>query len=58
MTTLVRMCPDIFDKDGQIKYKYILDIDLDYFHTMKSIDPESMDIFSRLVKRGCGSYNS
>lgn len=50
MATLVRMCPDIFDKDGRIKYKYILDIDLDYFHTMKSINPKSMDIFSRLVK--------
>lgn len=50
MDTLVRMCPDIFDKDGQIKYKYILDIDLDYFHTMKSINPKSVEIFSRLVK--------
>ncbi len=50
MATLVRMCPDIFDKKEQIKYKYILDIDLDYFHTVKSIKPKSMDIFSRLVK--------
>lgn len=50
MDTLVRMCPNIFDKDERIKYKYILDIDLDYFHTMKSINPKSMEVFSRLVK--------
>lgn len=51
INTLKRMCPNIFDKNGLIKYKYILDIDLDYFHTMKSINPKSMDIFSTLVKR-------
>lgn len=50
MVTLSRMCPNIFDKKGLIKYKYILDIDLDYFHTMKSINPKSNDIFSSLVK--------
>lgn len=50
IATLNRMCPNIMDKNGQVKCKYILDIDLDYFHTMKSINPKSIEIFSKLVK--------
>jgi len=29
---------------------YILDIDLDYFHTEKSVEPNKMETFSRLVR--------
>lgn len=47
---LSRMCPDIVSAEGKIKCDYILDIDLDYFHTMKSIDPSTKKIFSQLVK--------
>jgi len=50
MMILSRMCPDIVSAGGKIKCDYILDIDLDYFHTMKSINPLSKRIFSQLVK--------
>lgn len=50
MIILSRMCPDIVSAEGKIKCDYILDIDLDYFHTMKSIDPSTKKIFSQLVK--------
>lgn len=50
MIILSRMCPDIVSAEGEIKCDYILDIDLDYFHTMKSINPLSKRIFSQLVK--------
>lgn len=35
-----------------IEYKdnYILDIDLDYFHTIKSLDPKSKEVFYDLIK--------
>ena len=50
MMILSRMCPDIISAEGEIKCDYIMDIDLDYFHTMKSINPISKRIFSQLVK--------
>lgn len=50
MVILSRMCPDIISAGGEIKCEYILDIDLDYFHTMKSINPISKRIFSQLAK--------
>ncbi|MCM1430722.1 MAG: hypothetical protein NC124_19915 [Clostridium sp.] len=50
MIILSRMCPNIISAEGEIKCDYILDIDLDYFHTMKSIDPSTKKIFSQLVK--------
>lgn len=50
MMILSRMCPDIISAEGEIMCDYILDIDLDYFHTMKSINPISKRIFSQLVK--------
>lgn len=50
MVILSRMCPDIISAEGEIKCDYILDIDLDYFHTMKSINPISKRIFSQLAK--------
>lgn len=50
MTILSRMCPNIISAEGDINCDYILDIDLDYFHTMKSINPLSKKIFSQLVK--------
>lgn len=34
----------------QYKDNYILDIDLDYFHTIRSLEPERMDIFYDLIK--------
>lgn len=48
--TLSRMCPNFMSEKGEIKCDYILDIDLDYFHTMKAINPSSKRIFSQLVK--------
>lgn len=50
MMILSRMCPDIISAEGEIKCDYILDIDLDYFHTMKSINPSTKKLFSQLVK--------
>jgi hypothetical protein len=50
MVILSRMCSNIISAEGEIKCDYILDIDLDYFHTMKSIDPSTKKIFSQLVK--------
>ena len=32
-----------------IKENYILDIDLDYFHTVQSIDPQKLSIFYKLI---------
>ena len=34
----------------EYKENYILDIDLDYFHTIKSLDPSSKDVFYDLIK--------
>lgn len=36
--------------DGFIGYNYILDIDLDFFRTMKSIEPNDASIFYRLIR--------
>jgi hypothetical protein len=32
------------------KQSYILDIDLDYFHTRKAVKPNAIEVFSRLVR--------
>ncbi|WP_443659381.1 UPF0489 family protein [Clostridium algidicarnis] len=49
LKTICEMCPDcikgnLFDKE------YILDIDLDYFHTCKSIQPENIETFYELIR--------
>lgn len=48
---LSRMCPDTIGSDGTIYKKYILDIDLDYFHKMKALVPQSSKIFTKLVQK-------
>lgn len=45
MFTLSRMCPEIISKEGNINCNYVLDIDLDYFRTMKSVNPLSKKYF-------------
>ncbi len=45
-----RMSSDIVSCDGSIKGKYILDIDLDYFHKLSALNPTQYSIFSKLVK--------
>ena len=47
---LSRMCPSIIKSNGEILKKYILDIDLDYFHKVKNLEIKSMDIFAKLVR--------
>ena len=37
--------------DSKINVPYVLDIDLDYFHTMKSINPDSISVFYNLIAR-------
>ena len=32
------------------KQNYVLDIDLDYFHTRKAVDPDAREVFLRLVR--------
>lgn len=32
------------------KQNYVLDIDLDYFHTRKAVDPDTREVFLRLVR--------
>ncbi|MCH4568355.1 UPF0489 family protein [Bacillus sp. ES1-5] len=49
LDTINKMMPD-FVMDHQFTKDYILDIDLDYFHTLKSIQPESYDIFYNLIR--------
>lgn len=54
--------------DTRITQSYILDIDLDYFHTRKSINPDNTMIFYQLIRnadlitvaleQGCVEYNS
>lgn len=49
LKTIYKMCPDcikgnLFDKE------YILDIDLDYFHTCKSINPKDIKTFHKLIR--------
>ena len=44
-----RFIPGFFFED-RINKKYILDIDLDCFHTKKAINPEDLSVFHYLVK--------
>lgn len=44
------MVPEIVNKDYEINRKYILDIDLDYFHTIKSINPGDKNFFYDLIR--------
>ena len=44
-----QMSPSLI-KNGKFSNKYILDIDLDYFHTTQSIHPKNTDTFYRLIK--------
>ena len=44
------MVPKIVNKDYKINRKYILDIDLDYFHTIKSITPDDKNFFYDLIR--------
>lgn len=44
------MCPRLISQSG-INEKYILDIDLDYFHTMKSISPDNSAVFYNLIRQ-------
>ncbi|UYZ23299.1 UPF0489 family protein [Mesobacillus jeotgali] len=38
-------------KDNEIVSEYILDIDLDFFHTMDSIQPKDTETFYRLIRK-------
>lgn len=49
MSGFSRMSPKVISANGMIQGKYILDIDLDYFHTVKAIEPEDYAIFANLV---------
>lgn len=44
------MVPKIVNKNYEINKKYILDIDLDYFHTIKSINPDDKNFFYDLIR--------
>lgn len=50
MCVLSRMSKGVINKNGVITCKYILDIDLDYFHKLESLSPKSYAIFGNLVK--------
>lgn len=45
-----QMCPQIVDENYFIKEKYILDIDLDYFHTINSINPKDAQFLYQMIK--------
>lgn len=49
MFVFSRMTPKVISANGIIQGKYILDIDLDYFHTVKAIEPKDYTIFANLV---------
>lgn len=42
------MCPGIIN-ENRILMDYILDIDLDYFHTLQSVQPEDLHVFYELI---------
>lgn len=44
------MCPKIIHKNHSISEKYILDIDLDYFHTVKSMNPEDPQFLYQIIQ--------
>lgn len=49
LSILNEMLPGIVI-DGYIQGDYILDIDLDYFHTLQSINPQDANAFYKLIK--------
>ncbi len=40
----------LVDNEGAIKMKYILDIDLDYFHVPGAVEPKEDKLIKRLIK--------
>ncbi len=50
LNTINKMKPGLV-VDNKLTEEYILDIDLDYFHTLKSINPEKLDVFYDLIKK-------
>lgn len=48
---LARMCPSVINLSNEtiLQKPYILDIDLDYFHTLVSTQPKNYSIFRNLV---------
>ncbi|MGN4421090.1 UPF0489 family protein [Bacillus cereus group sp. MYBK249-1] len=49
LNTISEMVPDLI-QENHFTQEYILDIDLDYFHTLKSIHPEDYEIFHNLIR--------
>ncbi|MEE3950087.1 UPF0489 family protein [Bacillus wiedmannii] len=49
LNTINEMIPGLIE-NNQFTQDYILDIDLDYFHTLKSIQPDNYDIFYNLIR--------
>lgn len=50
LSIMNEMLPGIIEND-EIKEDYILDIDLDYFHTMTSIQPQEPHLFYELIRK-------
>jgi hypothetical protein len=53
LSIINQMSPGIV-KNGSLNTDYVLDIDLDYFHTTKSIQPNDASIFHKLI-HGAGA---
>lgn len=49
LNTINEMIPGLIE-NNQFTQDYILDIDLDYFHTLKSIQPDNYDIIYSLIR--------
>ncbi|PEP91607.1 hypothetical protein CN582_27040 [Bacillus wiedmannii] len=49
LNTINEMIPGLIE-NNQFTQDYILDIDLDYFHTIKSIQPENCDTIYNLIR--------
>lgn len=49
LNTINEMVPGLIE-NNQFTQDYILDIDLDYFHTLKSIQPDKYDIIYSLIR--------
>lgn len=49
LATLSRMS-GLVDSEGDVKKKYILDIDLDYFHVSEAAEPKEASIIGRLIR--------
>lgn len=50
LMVLSRMCKGVISEKGILAKHYILDIDLDYFHTLEALAPKSCEIFINLVR--------